>query len=208
MSDEKPWMRPPVYTHNMSDEELGAFSQDCQQRDLLNDRTDCGDDEDDAAVSTLASMPRKPADDYWEFTNLQEETKLIDPDKLGHPLAARRRRADGSWEYLEEYNYPFLEEARSILVLLPSHPEGIPLPREIPWPPRELDEADNARWHMLSEYPLPVGLRPVPVKDYCQDPSSRLNRDWKPPRPEFLKSPVTGVTQSDQSVVGQSRPSQ
>jgi hypothetical protein len=165
---------------------------------------------DDAAFDH-APMPRKHLDDYWEVIGLDDKIKPIDPDKLGCPLPARRWRAKpalpdkpgdshparrwgvgGDWEYKAEYLYPVYDdpglppETRRIeghiLVFLPSYdPEVVPLPWEIPWPLRELDDEDTARWYMRSEYPLPDGFQPVPIHgDPTREPSSRLSREWRP----------------------------
>jgi hypothetical protein len=142
-----------------------------------------------------APIPSKSLEDYWDVIGRDGKTK-VDPEKLGQQLCGRRWNAEtGTWEEREEYLYPVFDDPdlppgdrrviEGVLFFLPFHaPEEVPLPWEIPWPPRKLDKEDTARWYMLSDYKLPRGLDPVPIHgDPTQDPSSRLCREWHPAGP-------------------------
>jgi hypothetical protein len=58
---------------------------------------------------------------------------------------------------------------------------------------------------MLNHHEIPAPLKPVPLRDPAQDPSSRLNREWKPPDPAGPPSPGEERNATEQSL--QSNPS-
>ena len=76
-------------------------------------------------------------------------------------------------------------DARFVLIFLVYSEPGEPLN---PFLFRELSPEDASLWFILNEHELPESLKPVPRRDPATDPSSRLNREWKPPNGGLLKS--------------------
>ena len=55
---------------------------------------------------------------------------------------------------------------------------------------RELSHREASLWFMLKEIKPPTPLEPVGLRDPANDPSSRLNWEWKPPETSANLSPA------------------
>ena len=73
-----------------------------------------------------------------------------------------------------------ISEKRYVLVYWIFIDPEIVGPPWFPWADRELTPEDASLWCVLNEIDPPAPLKRVPLRDPAKDPSSRLNRDWKP----------------------------
>jgi len=148
--------------------------------------------------------PRKSPEDYWEFVNLAGESDVFDVDKAGDLWIGRCVEGrDGAvcCDREDELLYRTLD-GRYVLVYWDDSSLGGP-PK--PWPERELSPEDASLWFMLNQHEIPAPLKPVPFRDPAQDPSSRLNREWKPSDPAGPPSPGEESNAAEKSL--QSNPS-
>ena len=126
--------------------------------------------------------PRKSSEDYWEFVNLAGEIDVFDVAKAGYPWFGRRIEGpDGvvCCDREDELLYR-TSDGRYVLVYWDDSSLGGP-PK--PWPERELSPEDASLWLMLNQHEVPAPLKPVPIRDPSEDPSSRLNLEWTPEDP-------------------------
>ena len=143
--------------------------------------------------------PRKSSEDYWEFVNLAGEIDVFDVAKAGYPWFGRRIEGpDGvvCCDREDELLYP-TSDGRHVLVYWDDSSLGGP-PK--PWPDRELSPEDASLWFMLGQHEIPAPLKPVPLRDPAQDPSSRLNREWTPSDPASPPSPGEERNAAEQSL--------
>ncbi len=107
---------------------------------------------------------RKSQEDYWRFTDLNGHEDVFD-------IATAQAVVAGGNQLL------CTTDAGRFVLVFSSADLDATTP---PWLDRELSPHDASLWFVLQELPLPEPLKPVPVRDPSDDPSSRLNLGWKP----------------------------
>ena len=153
------------------------------------------DDSDIAIRLELADKPScirrqlKRQEDYWRFVNLNGDEDVFDIEKA-RDLAEERYKTVRAVPTDVDRGNQFLyetEDGRFVLVFSSANLDATP-------PPcldRELSPQEASLWFIVQDLPLPEPLKPVPIRDPSEDPSSRLNPGWKPSNGRLLPKDAT-----------------
>ena len=132
--------------------------------------------------SPFLDRPRRPQRDSWNFINLDdiwESFHLADAEGPVHGKLVEGRGVIVPSDREDELLYRISEKRYVLVYWIFIDPEIVG-PPWFPWADRELSAEDASLWFGINEIDPPAPLKRVPLRDPAKDPSSRLNRDWKP----------------------------
>lgn len=155
-------------------------------------------EKDEAEVNVRLELVDRPSsigrqvksqEDYWRFVNLNGDEDVFDIEKARDLCEERHKTlrmvptgADRENQLLYE-----TEDGRFVLVFSSANLDATPPP----WLDRELSPQEASLWFIVQNLLLPEPLKPVPIRDPSEDPSSRLNPGWKPSKRGHLPKNAT-----------------